>query len=655
VLLVALAPAWGAVRVRERAQDGVTLITLQNEHLALTFNPARGGRCVSFRFLDTNEEIIGTDDTAGMFLDHWAKYTWPSGLMHLPYQYALSGDGTDEGIVRLWVVVPETGGGKGEPGAKASLALPTSPDLVGLTVQKTIRLRAGSDRLQVTQEVINTTPASRAAAVYIQHNFNLGGSRYGNTWYLPSTRGIEYNVQPDAAGGRALGTDWVLDPTGGWIAARNRTSGRALLFAFDYNYLQKIYTCGSTAEWFLEPVPIGPGTAFRTDYVIAPAMGFTDVVHGSQDLMADIQADEVGGKVRVRHDVAAVGATLRNLTVTVTVTGWRSKQRLAEKTFRLALLDRARQRQEFTVTPTALTDGVVIRVQVQGAGVDERYEYYYAGDTEEYERRHNPSAVKGQALAGARGDAYFRKPPRKQKTYVKPDWATVARPDPAQYRVLVVFGLYTHILNLDDALADWTSTGGRTPEFSWANCPPNAVEMFPGSYDELFAYHAIVLSDVNYRALGDTGFEMLCDYVEQGGRLLITGGPYAFGNGEFEETRVLTLLPVTLSGPFDLKWAGKGQSWDLQPVQAGDPLLAGVDFTSAPKVFWRHQVTPKAGATVHLTAGGHPALVTGRYGKGKVAVLTLSPTGKAAPGETAWWGWDGWSALLRNIVTWLSA
>ena len=163
-----------------------------------------------------------------------------------------------------------------------------------------------------------------------------------------------------------------------------------------------------------------------------------------------------------------------------------------------------------------------------------------------------------------------------------------------------------------------------------------------------------MLSDVNYKAVGDIGFEMICDYVEQGGRLLVIGGPYAFGNGEFEDTRFLDVLPVELSGPFDLKWAGKGKSWNLEPARKDDPLLKGVPFDQKPKVFWRHVVTPKPGAEVVLTAGGKPVLILGKYGQGKVAVLTLSPTGIGAKGETAWWDWAGWSQLVQNIFTWLN-
>jgi uncharacterized membrane protein len=281
---------------------------------------------------------------------------------------------------------------------------------------------------------------------------------------------------------------------------------------------------------------------------------------------------------------------------------------------------------------------------------------------------------------------------------------TVARPAPDRLRCLVLFGLFTHILNLDDALADWKHPGEssrirknsenqhtETPnshqsgyigavEIDWANCPPNGVETFPATRDQLSRYNAVVLSDVNRKALGDVALEMVCDYVHHGGRLLVVGGPYAYGNGEFEDTRFLELLPVELSGPFDLKrakpatnkelqtsalgaqklrckalkGAGRGKSWELMPAKADHPVLKGVSFDEKPCAFWHHFVTPKENSEVVLKAGEQPALVLGTYGKGKVAVLTLSPTGMGAEGEIPWWDWDGWFPLVRNIFTWLT-
>lgn len=663
-MFVALCLAMGTVAAagpglstKVLSAGGKTLVMMANPFEELTFDPARGGRCSSFRFRDNGEQIIGADPDRGMFLDHWARFTWPSGLRHLPYAYKVVEDGKARVGLQLWVTVPPMGGGKGDSTPQASAQIPTSPDLIGLVVKKTIWLNAQNDLIEVEQEFNNPTGESRSVAPYIQHGVEMNGNYFHDTWYLPSNQGVAVRMERGEEAGKDIGPDWVREPAAGWMAVRDRQTNRGLLFVFDYNYLDRLYTCGMTAEWFMQSVPVAPGKSFKTRYLVKPMTGFEDFVYGSEHLVADLRPSQIGDTVRVYHDLAAVSRELANLTVTFRAVGWKSKKTLGEQTLEVRKLGFDKVRQEFTFAPGTLADGVVIRVVVRGNGWEDHYEYYYAGDKAQHDRKFNPAATAGAgmaALSGAKGDAYALSPPRKVKHFDKPDFAKIARPSADHFKCLVVFGLFTQILNLDDALAGWQAAGGHPAEFTFVNCPPDGVEKFPSTYDELFSYHVVVLSDVNYKALGDISLEMLCDYVQQGGKLLVAGGPYALGNGEFEGTRFLEVLPVKLAGPFDLKWAGKGQSWDLVAAKAGAPLLAGLSFAQRPKVFWRHASTPNKDSDTVLTAGGQPVLILGRYGKGKVAVLTLSPTGEGQAGETPWWAWDGWFPLVRNIFTWLS-
>ncbi|MBN79787.1 MAG: hypothetical protein CMJ70_06575 [Planctomycetaceae bacterium] len=631
-----------------------TRILLRNRFLELTFDPARGGRCSRLLVRRTGEQVIGDDDVSGMFLDHWAKYAWPSGLMHLPYKYEMVKEGAKRAGVRLWVQVPKFGGGQGTRDRTGSLQMATSPDLVGLTVRKTIWVNSDNDTIQVDQELVNTTTQSRAAALYIQQNLCMSGSHYSDNWYLPSTSGVRVNLQPEKRGGRAIGPDWIQTPVAGWMAVKDRKTQHGMVFAFDYNYLRKTYTSGATGEWFFEPVPLGPGKSFRTTYVVKPVSGFKDFVYGSSALVADIQADEVGqGQVKITHEVMAVGPDQNEVAVELQVVGWKSKKLLAAKVFQVPRLSSKRLQQQLVFKPAALADGLLISAIVRTGTKEERYERFYAGDRAELQARTNLFATEGGGLPSGRGDRYFRPQPIKRKQFDKPDFTKISPRDPQRFRCLVVFGLYTHILNLDDAVDGWKHHDVDTPvEFTWANCPPNGVETFPGTYDELFQYDLVVLSDVNYRALGDVAMEMVCDYVEQGGSLFVVGGPYAFGNGEFQGSRFLDVLPVRLRGPFDLKWAGKGKSWKLVREQPEHPLLKGVEFDQVPHVFWHHFVTPKPNASVVLKAGPEPTLILGRYGEGRVATLTLSPTGLAGKGEVAWWDWKGWFPLVRNLFGW---
>ena len=99
--------------VKKVDSEQPTRILLKNRFLELTFDPERGGRCSQLLIRTAGEQVIGDEDVSGMFLDHWAKYTWPSGLMHLSYKYELVKEGKKRAGVRLWVRVPKLGGGEG--------------------------------------------------------------------------------------------------------------------------------------------------------------------------------------------------------------------------------------------------------------------------------------------------------------------------------------------------------------------------------------------------------------------------------------------------------------------------------------------------------------------------------------------------------------
>jgi hypothetical protein len=65
-------------------------------------------------------------------------------------------------------------------------------------------------------------------------------------------------------------------------------------------------------------------------------------------------------------------------------------------------------------------------------------------------------------------------------------------------------------------------------------------------------------------------------------------------------------------------------------------------------------VTPKAGSKVLLTAGDKPMLITGTYGKGRVAAYLGSVQGLPKAGQTPTWEWNGWPALMTETLAWLA-
>jgi hypothetical protein len=105
----------------------------------------------------------------------------------------------------------------------------------------------------------------------------------------------------------------------------------------------------------------------------------------------------------------------------------------------------------------------------------------------------------------------------------------------------------------------------------------------------------------------------------------------------------------------------KLHAYDLRPFGLETPLAlsnAPASFLPAsgaerPVAVWLHDVEPKPGATVALRAGERPALVTGTAGKGRVAVLAVTPLGETPADALAWWQWPGWENVMAKTIGWL--
>jgi uncharacterized membrane protein len=168
---------------------------------------------------------------------------------------------------------------------------------------------------------------------------------------------------------------------------------------------------------------------------------------------------------------------------------------------------------------------------------------------------------------------------------------------------------------------------------------------FPKDAAELSKYSLVLLSDVNPRALGFLSRGLLQDWVEQGGTLLVTGGPCAFGKGQTRGTVLEDLYPVQVR-PDDLVEGGPFQPGGSLPAtcppyrgEAGSPLM--------------HLTTAKPDAQVVLRCKEHPLLAYRKVGRGTVVVFTgtgLETDQKVRPfwSEPAWGQWSG--QFLRAIL-----
>ena len=141
------------------------------------------------------------------------------------------------------------------------------------------------------------------------------------------------------------------------------------------------------------------------------------------------------------------------------------------------------------------------------------------------------------------------------------------------------------------------------------------------------ALDVLVISDVDTGAFTPAQRQALADWVQQGGRLVVAGGP----GWQKTSAGIGGLLPLAASGTQAVA--------DLGPLGS----FAGVTAPGGPAIAALGQLTPDAIPLVKTEA--LPAVVYRRLGFGLVAYLAYDPA--LAPLK----GWDGVTGLFRGLLT----
>jgi uncharacterized membrane protein len=168
--------------------------------------------------------------------------------------------------------------------------------------------------------------------------------------------------------------------------------------------------------------------------------------------------------------------------------------------------------------------------------------------------------------------------------------------------------------------------------------------------EDVAGYDLIILANVDLRTIPLERRDWIRGYVQAGGSLLMLGGPYGLGRGLWHESDLIEpLLPVKLHA-YDLRPFGLTAPLSLRATPGS---FLSTEWSEKPVDVWLHDIEPKSGATVAMKAGDHPALVTGSYGKGRVAVLAVTPLGETPGNALAWWQWTGREKLMAETIGWL--
>ena len=203
---------------------------------------------------------------------------------------------------------------------------------------------------------------------------------------------------------------------------------------------------------------------------------------------------------------------------------------------------------------------------------------------------------------------------------------------------------------------------------------------FPDSTAELFAFDAVILSNVSRDLMTDEQIARLERLIgRRGAGLCMVGGPKAFSDGDWGSTPLADVLPVELPASLLSRFFGRG-TWDagevtLRPAAEAveHPLWRlSADAAQNKKLLDALPATPGSNGPLRpkpvlaevLGVGGGdaaspgPLMVSGRYGRGRT--LAISPQIAGPPGADPLV--DGWGTtqgayfgkLWRNAVYWLT-
>lgn len=191
-----------------------------------------------------------------------------------------------------------------------------------------------------------------------------------------------------------------------------------------------------------------------------------------------------------------------------------------------------------------------------------------------------------------------------------------------------------------------------------------ATEEFPFTMEELKQYQCVILSDIGANTLLLPGAtftksikmpnraNLLRDYVQDGGALLMVGGYLTFSGvdakGKWHDTAVQEVLPVEVLTVDDRMEHCEGVT---PKVTEKHEVLAGIPDVF-PDVLGYNKTIAKDEAVVVAEVEGDPFIAVMECGKGRSAVVTTDCAPHWAPPEFC--EWEYYDRLWQNIADWLT-
>ncbi len=192
----------------------------------------------------------------------------------------------------------------------------------------------------------------------------------------------------------------------------------------------------------------------------------------------------------------------------------------------------------------------------------------------------------------------------------------------------------------------------------------------PETPSELYAYDAIILSNVPRAILDDKSMGWVDEWIgRRGGGLCMAGGPNAFGSGGWADTPVGRMLPVAVDpgadwdgSPAAILPAASGPIHPLWHIAADDEQNRAL-LKTLPGFLGHNRLGPAKPTAEVLaqvapgSAEAGPAVAVQPYGRGRTMALAPAITRRFAPEFSQSWGQGDaryYKKFWRNAVYWLT-
>ena len=171
------------------------------------------------------------------------------------------------------------------------------------------------------------------------------------------------------------------------------------------------------------------------------------------------------------------------------------------------------------------------------------------------------------------------------------------------------------------------------------------MSVFPVAYEDMMALDIVAMINVDAAALGDTGVEMLKDFVNHGGTLVYGGDLWAFSRGNAGTGTMAELLPVRFAAKGAVLTALRGKPvLAVKNGKTDSPLASRAVMEYATETF-----TVKDGAEVLLSCRGLPVVVAWTVGQGRVIAITGTALGEPASGQRLFMRTPEWAACIGAL------